>query len=179
MVRLNYQARQIFFWRKKFHYFLNPRETTFFVYNRTHSWRYVLPSGVVKIDDISFRAGSSRFGSCASLFGFRNSCTYKVSIRGGWQFLLIARWAFGIPVGRGSLQRRVPPTCAIPFSCHQTHPKVNSSLYLPNWCGERDIKITRLNKKPTEKWEITTKADWKWVIFRDNYRFYSPKFRHA
>ena len=89
MVRLNYQARQIFFWRKKFHYFLNPRETTFFVYNRTHSWRYVLPSGVVKIDDISFRAGSSRFGSCASLFGFRNSCTYKVSIRGGGNFYLL------------------------------------------------------------------------------------------
>ena len=30
-----------------------------------------------------------------------------------------------------------------------------------NWRVERDIKITRLNKKKlTEKWEITTKADW-------------------
>lgn len=150
MVRLNYQARQILFWRKKFHDFLNPRETTFFVYNRTHSWRYVLPSGVVKIDDISFRAGSSRFGSCASLFGFRNSCTYKVSIRGGWQFLLIARWAFGIPVGRGSLQRRVPPTCAIPLSCQQAHAKVNSPLS-PIWCGKHAIKNNATKQKTRQK----------------------------
>ena len=68
MTKLPSQANP--FLAKKFHDFFNPRETTFFVYNRTHSWRYVLPSGVVEIDDISFRAGSSRFGSCASLFGF-------------------------------------------------------------------------------------------------------------